>query len=390
MPAFDVDRIDGPAHLADLDRGEFLRSLATAGAQVRRAATLAAESALPTAGRDERPRAVVVAAMGADDLVADVAATLAAASSPIGVTHARGGSLPGWVGPLDLVLAVSVSGSATGPVQLADEAGRRGAMVVGVSAPASPLAYAVGRARGLHLPLEEGGRASRTAAWSLVATAVRTLEAFGVLAGPTTDLAAVADRLDEVAAACRPSSESFVNPAKVLATDLAGRIPLILADGALTGVAARRAGLMLARTARTPALPGQLPDAAAALVACLDGPFAPPTADDGGHDIFTDPYLDTPSTHLALLAVRDLLPAHPTPGDAARHNVAQGVLDLAEGRGVQVRELCPAADDAGPLVRLADLIAHIDFAAAYLALGQGLDPTTSPAVAALRIGTSPR
>ena len=47
-----------------------------------------------------------------------------------------------------------------------------------------------------------------------------------------------ADRLDEVAEACRPSSESFVNPAKVLATDLAEGVPVVLGDGPLNGVAA--------------------------------------------------------------------------------------------------------------------------------------------------------
>ena len=381
MTSFDADLLDDAERLAALDREDFLRALASAGAQVRRATTVATESTLPPAGSGERPRAVVVAAMGADDLVADVAATLAAASSPIGITHVRGGPLPGWVGPLDLVLAVSVSGSAPGPVQLADEAGRRGSTVVGVSAPDSPLAYAVGRARGLHLPLSEPAQASRTAAWSLVASTVLALEAYAVLSGPAAQLPALADRLDEVAAACRPSSESFVNPAKILAADLAGRLPLILGDGPLTGVAARRAGAMLARTARTPSLHGQLPDAAAALVACLDGPFAP--AVDGGRDIFADPYLDTPSTRIALLALRDLLEEAPAPSEAQRHNVAQGVVDLAENRGVEVRELLPAAP-AGPLVRLADLIAHLDFAAAYLALALGLDPSSSPAVASLR------
>ncbi len=387
MPAFDLDLLDDPERIDRLDRDDFLRALATAGAQVRRASTIAAESALPAGGAGERPRAVVIAAMGADDLVADVAATLAATASPIGVVHARGGPLPGWVGPLDLVLAVSVSGTAVGPVQLADEAGRRGATVVGVSAPGAPLAYAVARARGIHLPLESAGRPSRTAAWGVVASAALVLEAHGVLTGVSGDLPALADRLDEIAAACRPASEAFVNPGKVLAGELAGRLPLILGDGPVTGVAARRAGAMLARTARTPSFPGQLPDAAAALVACLDGPFAPAPAADGGRDIFADPYLDTPTTHLALLAIRDLLPDDPAPADATRHNTAQGIVDLAERRGVEVRELRPSAPGT-PLVRVADLIAHLDFAAAYLALGLGLDPTTSPAVAALRRGLS--
>ena len=56
-----------------------------------------------------------------------------------------------------------------------------------------------------------------------------------------------------VAEECRPSSESFVNPAKVLALDLAETVPVVLGDGPLTGVAACRAASMLARTARIPA-----------------------------------------------------------------------------------------------------------------------------------------
>ena len=93
MTSFDADLLDDAERLAALDREDFLRALASAGAQVRRATTVATESTLPR-GVGRGPRAVVVAAMGADDLVADVAATLAAASSPIGITHVRVGCSP--------------------------------------------------------------------------------------------------------------------------------------------------------------------------------------------------------------------------------------------------------------------------------------------------------
>ena len=86
-------------------------------------------------------------------------------------------------------------------------------------------------------------------------------------------LGRVADRLDDEAEACRPASESFVNPAKVLAVQLAGSVPVVLGDGLVTGVAARRAAAMLARTARTPAVFGSLPDDASEVVATFDGPF---------------------------------------------------------------------------------------------------------------------
>ena len=70
---------------------------------------------------------------------------------------------------------------------------------------------------------------------------------------------------------------------------------------------------MLARTARLPATTGELPDAAAQIVACLDGPFTATYGDlvgrGGGSsadaDIFADPFLDGPgSPRLALLLLR--------------------------------------------------------------------------------------
>src|SRR5690606_27888730 len=135
----------------------------------------------------------------------------------------------------------------------------------------------------------------------------------------------------------RPSSETFVNETKLLATRLAETVPVVLGDGPLAGVAAVRASSMLARTARIPAPFGELPDAASQIVACFDGPYPglggrrPGTYDDsrirlgdidtsgwephhfdepegellerprapgsrGEEDIFADPYLDGPSS----------------------------------------------------------------------------------------------
>ncbi|MEI2777474.1 MAG: SIS domain-containing protein [Tetrasphaera sp.] len=382
--SFATERLDDQEQLAAIDRSGMLRALAGAGAQIRRAVLAAREAGIPDPGTGDRPRGVVIAAMGADDLVADAAGTLAAGMSPISVVHARNAPLPGWVGPLDLVVAVSLSGAAPGPLRLALEAGRRGASVVGISVPDSPLAQATAAARGIHVPVEGTGRHSRAAAWALLSATVVALEGYDVLSGISSGLEAAADRLDTVAAESRPSSEAFVNPAKLLAADLAGTIPLVLGDGPLTGVAARRAGLMLARTARTPAMTGELPDAAAALLACLDGPFASQAGVDGGRDIFADPYLDAPRTEPALLVLRDVLPDAPEvpdEADVARHGLAQTVVDLAADRGTVVREVTPSA---GPdLARLAELIARVDYTATYLAFGLGLDPATAPALSAL-------
>jgi hypothetical protein len=302
--------------------------------------------------------------------------------------------LPGWVGPLDLVIAVSQSGRAAGPLALAAEAGRRGAALLTVGAADSPLAEVCARARGVHIALGRGRATTRTSLWSLLTPVLLGAGHLGVIDVGERVLMEVADRLDDQAEACRPAAESFVNPAKVLAADLSEGVPVVLGDGALNGVAARRAAAMLARTARFPAMAGELPDAAAQIVSCFDGPFTAAYGelmgglgsggggDARGGDIFADPYLDGPSPpRLALLMLRDAAP-EPTTREAAESiALADAVVGGAREAGVKVSEV--TADPGHQLVRLAGQIAVTDFASTYLALGLGLDPAVSPHVADL-------
>src|SRR5699024_874383 len=147
-----------------------------------------------------------------------------------------------------LVIAVSLSGRAEGPVRQAHAAGRRGAHVLTIGAPDSPLARASEAARGVHVPTDPGTGHSRTALWSLVVPAVMAACACAVIDVPEAAILGMADRLDAQAEAFRPDAEYFVNPAKSLATDLSEVAPVVLGDGPVTGAAARRTSAMLART----------------------------------------------------------------------------------------------------------------------------------------------
>ena len=386
--AVDETLLDDGDALVAADPSGLLRALATAGAQVREGIARSEEAGVRRVADEDRPRSVVVASLGGSALVADVLALLAGPGSPVPVAVRRGGPLPGWVGPLDLVVAVSVSGRAPGPLGLAAEAGRRGARLLTVGTAGTPLADVCARARGVHVPVEHAplsrAASSRTGLWTLLVPVLRAADALGLVDVPDDVLERVADRLDEEAEACRPSSESFVNPAKLLAIQLGGTVPLVLGDGAVTGVAARRAAAMLARTARTPAVHGSLPDDASEVVATFDGPFT----SDGPQDLFTDPFLDAPaSTRLRLLLLRepaiapDELPTA-DPDDVQRALLADRVRGLAEDVGAMVTEV--VAEPGHDLERLAGLVARTDFAATYLALGLGLDPGSSPHVADLR------
>ncbi len=387
MPWVDESRLDDPDALRVLDTRDSLRSLASAGAQVRRALVSADEARVSRAAGGERPRSVLVAALGGSSLVCDVLDLLAEPGSPVPVTTRRGAPLPGWVGPLDLVIAVSQSGRAAGPLALAAEAARRGASLLTVGAAGSPLAEVSARARGVHVEVALPTPSSRTALWSLLTPVLLAADAMGLVQCPAGVLERVADVLDEIAEECRPSSEAFVNPAKILAIGLGETVPIVLGDGPLTGVAAARAASMLARTARVPATYGALPDAASQVVACLDGPFgaglsaAAGGAAPNGGDIFADPYLDAPpAPRLGLLALRD--------PDLAPQQVAlaDAVVESARESGVTVWEQ-PARSGA-PIERLASLVALTDFAATYLALGLGLDPSVSRHVTELKDRTS--
>jgi hypothetical protein len=387
-PLLDEELLNDPDFIAERDSRGTLMALATAGAQVRQAITLSREAGIDRVGGGERPRSVLVASLGGSAVVADVLELLAEPGSPVPVTVRRNLPLPGWIGPLDLVVAVSLSGRARGPLAVAAEAARRGASLLTVGASNSPLAEVCARARGVHIDVGRGRTSSRTALWSLLTPVILAAGQLGLIEAGESVLSEAADRLDEHAEACRPRSESFVNPAKILAMQLAETIPVVLGDGPLNGVAAGRAASMLARTARIPATCGELPDAGSQIVACFDGPF---TAGGGfgvgsrqaGPDIFADPFLDGPAQPLlGLLMLRDAPPPTLTQDEEDVEALTDAVLQTAHDAGVRVATLVAAPGH--PLVRLAGQIAQTDFAATYLAIGLGLDPAVSAHVADLR------
>lgn len=385
MPELQESWVDDPDELALRDSRDTLRALASAGAQVRESITLSQEAGIERVGDGTRPRSVVVAAVGGTKVVGDVLRVLAETGSPVPVASRSNVPLPGWVGPLDMVIAVSLSGRAPGPLGLATEAARRGASLLTVGAQDSPLADVTRQARGVHVGVGRGRSSSRTALWSLLTPVLLGAHQLGIADASTDALTEASTALDQKAEECRPSSESFVNPAKLAAATLAPTVPMILGDGALTGVAAVRAAGMLARTARVPASYGSLPDAASEVVACFDGPF---TAGGGNGtsagreaDIFADPFLDGPAQpRLGLLMLRDV--ASENPDSLRQVALADAVKAEADAAGCRIVELVAA--QGHPIARLAGHLAMVDYIATYLAIGTGIDPSISPHVADLR------
>jgi glucose/mannose-6-phosphate isomerase len=384
--------LDDPGRVETADPDFMLRAIASGGPQVREAMALAAEADLSSLGDEGRPRAVVVAGVGTAARTGDVLGTACGPRCPVPVVAHRSSGIPGWVGAADAVLAVSASGRSPEALAAAEAAARRGARLVAIGAPGSELESVAGRARAPFIPVPRRAPA-RASLWALTVPVLLAGRALGLIRFAEADLAETATRLDDDAERCRVSADAFVNPAKSLALDLAGSLPVIWGSTPLAAVAAGRFSEMLAANARYPSVAGSLLEAGRGTVGLLDGVFG--ALAEAGRDIFADDPDESAGTRLRLVILRDDgfesgTPAEDVDGDeppAVESRRAEAVESLAERRGVRCTVL--RAEGASPLERLASLTAIPDFASVYLALAHGFDPMAVPAVSEMKDFVTP-
>jgi hypothetical protein len=376
----DDSLLDNLPVLRERDPSEMLRALASAGAQVRESAALAAEANLAALAEGGRPRAVVVAGVGTAARTGDLLETVAGPRCPVPVLLHRSAGIPGWVGAADAVIAVSASGRSPEALAAAQAAARRGARLVAIGPPDSQLESLAEGARAPYVAVPRRAPA-RASLWALSVPVLLAARALGLVRIAEADLAETASRLDTQAEACRPDAESFVNPAKALALDLANSIPVVWGSSPLATVAARRVGDMFSANARYPVVAGSLGEAGRGRVGLIDGVYG--ALVESERDIFADPADDAPATRLRVLLLRDGGLADDEESATGEPSVVEdrrsdAVVELAVRRGVRCGVI--QAEGASPLERLASLIAVPDFASVYLALAHGLDPTAVPAV----------
>ncbi|HEY0536120.1 MAG TPA: SIS domain-containing protein [Actinoplanes sp.] len=375
----DESLLDDEKAMLDNDPGGMLRATASAGAQVRESAALAAETDLRVLADEGRPRAVVVAGIGTAGLTGNILATVAGPRCPVPIIGHRSAGVPGWVGAADVVIAVSASGRSPEALAAADAAARRGARLVAIGNPDTELQAMAERARAPFIPVPRRAPA-RASLWALAVPVLLAARAIGLVKVNEADLAETATRLDADAERCRPGADSFVNPAKALALGLAGSIPIVWGSSPLATVAARRFADTLAANARYPVMAGALGEAGRGRVGLLDGVFG--GLAETSRDIFADSDAEESElTRLRLVVFRDggLNPEEDADEPVAvEERRADAVQTLAERRGVRCDVL--TAEGASTLERLASLTAVPDFASLYLALAHGLDPMAVPAI----------
>lgn len=344
----DESVLDDPDRLAAADPDGYLRALALAGARVRITARAAADAGVERLSPEVRPRALVLVT----SLGYAPAARVVDALEPVAPVIIADG-LPAWVGPGDVVACLGADEPTL--TSAAHGASARGAELLVVARTSSALAEAGQVARGLVLPVEVED-AAYDVFWPVLIALVTAVAQLGLV--DEVDVEAVAEQLDEQAVRCRPDSETFVNPAKSLATQLISTLPMMWSTSRLAAVVGQRAAGHLA-TIGVPALHGYVGDVLLDQVGIVER--QQPT-----DDLFRDRLDEPEDARPRMVLLRD--------DGAEAGRLAQSATAVAEARGVGLSEV--SSDEAAPLVRLPQLVGVLDFAAAYLALVLGLNPTT--------------
>ncbi|MBT0565501.1 hypothetical protein [Williamsia sp. CHRR-6] len=355
----DLDDLAG-LQAADVDGR--LRLAALAGAQVRAIGEAVREDVLAPLAR-LRPRAVVVVAgRGTASRAAQLVSAVMAPWVDVPIVTAS--TLPGWVGPLDVVV---VTGDDAGERVLADAAARaarrRAELVVDVPLE-GPLADAAsGAALDLSPRVPVPGEfrfIGHVVALLAVLTALRHVRT----ASGVPELSELADLLDEEAARNHPGHEMFHNAAKALATRVADRSTAWAGDTPAATVVAEHAARTFYAIAGVSAVGGSLSEAMMASVA------VPEMRSTAVESIFHDPEIDGALTlptrvqvvsssawewvarrRMSTLADADLLTA--TPVDEP-------------GRGVDT--VAEPVDSPADLASLLVVALRIELAAVYLRL----------------------
>ncbi|WP_043620663.1 SIS domain-containing protein [Nonomuraea candida] len=366
---WEPERLDDQRHLGEADPGGMLPAVAASAAHIRTGYRSAVEARVDRLAGFGRPRAIVVAGMGGSGLAGDLLAAVVGKGAPLPIVTLRSYQLPGWVGAADLVVTVSGSGTTEETLSLATQAVRRGCTLLGVGPAGSPLEAIATQASAVYVPVPVSGQ-SRAGLWLLSVPLIVAAAELRLVQADADLFERVAGSLEDMAHRCRPSSESFINPGKSLAMDLAESVPMIWGSSPVASVAAYRLVCQLGANAKYPAIFGELPEADHHQVAVFDGPLAE-------RDIFAD----TAARSLRLVMLRDV-EEHP---QVTRRREAS--LRLARERDVPVTEL--TAEGTHPLERMAWLIGLADYASTYLALGYGIDPSSASAIAEVKARISP-
>jgi glucose/mannose-6-phosphate isomerase len=366
--------LDDFARMSALDVSEMLPAVASSGAQMREAITSINRSDLAEISKGQQPRNIVVAGLGGSGVGGDVLKAVIGQSTPLPIISERSHSLPGWVGPMDVVIGVSCSGMTEETLSTTAEAGRRGARVITIGAGGSDLEKLSNSIAGaIHFAIDAKGRSPRASLWTHATPLLMVANALGITNINEKEFEIAADLMDELSVANGPSVPLGENSAKALALSCAESLPMVWGTGMIGATAAGRFMAQLAENAKIPAAHGELPEVGHNQIVTFDGVLAGAAP---ARDIFRDDELIDRRTHLYIL--RD---TNEHPAVEKRIGI---VSQIAADRNVPVTLI--QAHDGHPISRLASLVIPTDWASVYAGLALGIDPSQISTINQLKAG----
>lgn len=345
-------------NLDDLDR---MRSLDPEGmlgridelpGQLEQAWAEVASQPMPS-GKD--PRHVVFAGMGGSAIGADLACAQARRGSSASLTVWREYGIPSWAtGEETLVVVASHSGNTEEALSAFHDAGRAGARRIVFTSGGGLMAEA-GRAGVPAWSIRHPGPPRAAVGYSF-AFALGALTRTGLVPDPSADVAGAVAAMRAQAVHLTADSPVVRNPAKRMAGQLMDRWPIFFGGGALAPVA-RRWRSQVNELAKAPAQFEELPEADHNVVAGTVGPMA---LIGKTMAVFLRAGGDDPALIRRVEATRHLL-------------MVEGYnTDMIEGEGDSL------------LAQQWTALHYGDYAAYYLAMAYGVDPTPIPAIENLK------
>lgn len=333
MTYFDDSRLDDPAILAMHD--ERLRWLAGAGARIRIEADGIDAGQLASAVAQTRPRGVVVIGEEAR-LIRAVLERIC----PVPLVAWGFAGLPGWVGPLDLVIVLASREDSPQVFSNVIEASRRGAMLLVATSSDSQLSA--------ELPAAAARVSTRPADPTAAAIVVlQVLHQLGL--GPLVSAQTAADAADLVAEESSPHRDLATNPAKHLALSVADAEPLVWGGSVLAARASRRIAEAIRVASGRPALAAEAED----LLPVLRG--------SQPRDLFADPFDQTLEPRPVLVILDDQI------SDAQISRARAELTAVADEQDVRICQI--AATDDNDVDRYVSLLLKGSYAATYLGVG---------------------
>jgi glucose/mannose-6-phosphate isomerase len=345
--------LDDVRALQALDVNHMLRFTSELPMQLREGWQNAAAVKLPAAYREVTH--ILILGMGGSAIGGDLLRTLVASRCPLPIDVNRGYHLPAWVGPQTLVIASSHSGNTEETLSALSEARTKNFPLAAITTGGELAA----RASAWGIPLIQYRYPSQPRAalgysfTSLLAILVR----LGFVPDPAQELEEAITILTTQRSTMTENVPQAGNPARQLAAQLVGCLPVIIGAGVL-GVVARRWASQMNENSKTWAYWQELPEA--------------------DHNAIVGNRF--PADGIGRLSAIFLTTPDEKPRLALRR---KATADLFMGAGINSRTI--SAQGMSPLARMFSLISLGDYVSCYLGLAQDADPTDITPITRLKM-----